>query len=128
MTKSGYFPSRTTMNVNIFQMVPSPAQIFERGTGKTIIGQYPKKLRRRVCTRVPKCILLPQALWAQLLDLEWEYIMCSTKYGYWRPLIDPPSHPILMSYGGISSNLCCWHCLQLSRCRRHFPPHVTIII
>jgi hypothetical protein len=43
MTKSGYFPSRTTMDVNTCTTVHPPGRIFERGTEKTIIGQYPEK-------------------------------------------------------------------------------------
>ena len=86
MTKSGYFPSCTTMNANICTTVHPPVRIFERGTEKTIIGQYPENPHRRVCTGVPKCVLLPPALWAQLLVLEWEYMMCPIEKGYWRRL------------------------------------------
>ena len=86
MTKSGYFPSRTTMDANICTMVHPPVTIFERDTENTIIGQYPENPHRRMCSRVPKCVLLPPALWAQFLDLEWEYMMCPIEKGYWRPL------------------------------------------
>ena len=89
------------MSMNISPRVRFPVRIFKRYTRKTFFLHNPENPHRRMCSRVPKCVLLPPALWAQFLDLEWEYMMCSTKYGYWRPLIDPPSHPTLMSYGGI---------------------------
>ncbi len=63
------------MDANIFPMVRALVHLFERGTQKTIIVLYPKKLHKSVIAGVHLCLHVKAAVMAQWLELEWVHLV-----------------------------------------------------